>query len=140
MRNAIETTHLEAGLRCADGLEPGAQRPYDEVGIVGGHGPLPDALDAHVRGADGRTGLDLVVIAEGHAEGVEAGPHIGRGRRYSHGGPLIAQAHGHCPSTRRTETTSSTRASSRNAPTAASRWKTLAGWVTMVTIACCPPT
>ena len=38
------------------------------------------------------------------------------------------------------ETISATRSESRSPSTAASRWKTAAGWVTIVTIACSAPT
>ena len=125
--DAVDAAHLKARLGGVGHLQAHAQGPDHQVGVVGGDHAGPHPLDVHVGGAHDGADLDLVVVAEGHAEGVEPGAHVGRRRGDPHGGTLSGQAHGHCPSTRWTETTSSTRSSRRRPSTAASRWKTLAG-------------
>jgi len=85
--------YAPSAIEVADGVQAGPQRPHNEVVIVSGHAIGADTLDDDAGGTGDRTHRDLVVVAEGHAEGVEARSHVRRRCRDADGGALIDDPH-----------------------------------------------
>ena len=89
----VDTAHLEAGLWGTNGVQTGPQRLHDEVVVIGGDRLGAHTLNNDAGGAGDRPHRDLVVVAESHAEGVEARTHVRRRGRDPDGRALVDDAH-----------------------------------------------